>query len=164
MRTTLAAIMGDPMKTDPADLTAIEARQLVARRALSPVELADACIARVETLGHAVNAVVAWNPERVREEARAAEAKAAGGEPLGLLHGLPVGVKDMIDVTGLPTTFGSPIYKDNIATADDAIVAAMRREGAVALGKTNNPEFSAGANTINAVYGATGNPHDPTKS
>jgi amidase len=156
--------MGEQAKTDPADMTAIEARTLIARRALSPVELAEACIARVEAVDHAVNAVVARDFEHLRQEARAAEAKVAAGEPLALLHGLPVGVKDMIDVTGLPTTFGSPLFKDNIAVKDDAIVAALRRAGAVILGKTNNPEFSAGANTINAVYGATGNPHDPAKS
>jgi amidase len=156
--------MGEPMKTDPADMTAIEARLLIARRVLSPVELAEACIARVEAVHHAVNAVVARDFERLRGEARAAEAKVADGGPIGLLHGLPIGVKDLIDVTGLPTTFGSPLFKDNIAVKDDAIVAASRRAGAVILGKTNTPEFGAGANTINAVYGATGNPHDPMKS
>ena len=152
------------MKTDPADMTAIEARQSIARRALSPVELAEACIARTQAVNHAVNAVVAWDVDRTLDEARTAEAKTVTGEPLGLLHGLPFGVKDMIDVTGLPTTFGSVIFKDSIATKDDAIVIAMRKAGAVVLGKTNNPEFSAGANTKNAVYGATGNPHDPMKS
>jgi amidase len=152
------------MKTDPADMTAIEARQSIAGRVLSPVELAEACIARTQAVNHAVNAVVAWDFDRTLDEARAAEAKTVASEPLGLLHGLPFGVKDMIDVTGLPTTFGSTIFKDSIATKDDAIVAAMRKAGAVVLGKTNNPEFSAGANTVNAVYGATGNPHDPMKS
>ena len=156
--------MSTDTKTDPADMTAIEARRLIARRVLSPVELAQACIARTQALNHAVNAVVASDFDRTLDEARAAEAKTSTAEPLGLLHGLPFGVKDMIDVTGLPTTFGSPIFKDNIAVKDDAIVAAMRQAGAVVLGKTNNPEFSAGANTINAVYGATGNPHDPMKS
>ena len=86
------------------------------------------------------------------------------GKPLGLLHGLPVGVKDMIDVAGLPTTFGSEIFKDNIATKDSVLVKAIREAGAVILGKTNNPEFSAGANTRNKVYGVTANPYDLTKS
>lgn len=152
------------MKTDPADMTATQARALIGRRALSPLELADACIARTQAVNHAVNAVVAHDFGRLREEARAAEAMVAAGGPLGPLHGLPVGVKDMIDVSGLPTTFGSPLFKDNIASRDDAIVTALRGAGAVILGKTNNPEFSAGANTINAVHGATGNPHDPMKS
>ncbi|TYC68969.1 amidase [Stappia sp. BW2] len=150
--------------SDPADLTAIEARQLIGRRQLSPVELADACIARTEAINPAINAVVATDFDRLRDEAVKAEAAVHKGEPLGPVHGLPFGVKDMIDVTGLPTTFGSEIFKDNIATRDDAIVTAMRRAGAVVLGKTNNPEFSAGANTVNTVYGPTGNPHDPSKS
>lgn len=150
--------------TDPADLTACEARALIGRRALSPVELARACIERVRNLNPAINAVVAINEDAVMAEARTSEARQMSSDQLGAVEGLPFGVKDMIDVSGLPTTFGSLIYKDNIATRDDPIVAAMRREGAVVLGKTNNPEFSLGANTRNAVYGATGNPHDPTKS
>jgi len=150
--------------TDPADLTACEARALIGRRSLSPVELAEACLKRVERLNPAVNAVVAMDEQAVLEEARASEARQMAGEPLGAVEGLPFGVKDMINVRGLPTTFGSPIYRDNIAAADDPIVAAMRAAGGVVLGKTNNPEFSLGANTRNAVYGATGNPHDTTKS
>ena len=152
------------MSTNPADLTAVEARQLISRKQLSPVELADACIARTETINPAINAVVSWDFERMRTDAHKAEDAVMKGGPLGAVHGLPFGVKDMIDVVGLPTTFGSELFKDNIATKDDAIVAAMRRAGAVVLGKTNNPEFSAGGNTVNTVYGPTGNPHDPSKS
>lgn len=150
--------------TDPADLTACEARALIGRRRLSPVELAKACLKRVEQLNPAVNAVVAMDEEGVLEEARASEARQMAGEKLGPVEGLPFGVKDMIDVRGLPTTFGSPIYRDNVAGGDDPIVAAMRAAGGVVLGKTNNPEFSLGANTRNAVYGATGNPHDTSRS
>lgn len=151
-------------KSNPADLGALEARRLIGCKSLSPVELAKACIERVETLNPAVNALVARDFDRVLDEARSAEAKVMRNEALGPLHGLPFGVKDMIDVTGLPTTFGSEIYRDNIAVKDDAIVAAMRGAGGIPLGKTNNPEWSAGGNTRNAVYGATANPHDTTKS
>lgn len=152
------------LPTDPADLGAIEARDLIARRKLSPVELAEACIARTEAVNPAVNAVVAADFDRMLDEARVAEAQVMAHAPLGALHGLPFGVKDMIDVTGLPTTFGSELFRDNIARKDDAIVAAMRAAGGVVLGKTNNPEWSAGGNTRNAVYGATGNPYDVTKT
>ncbi|WP_118136126.1 amidase [Oceanicella sp. SM1341] len=152
------------LPTDPADLGALDARRLIARKALSPVELAEACIARVEALDHAVNALVAHDFEAVRAGARAAEAAVMSGAPLGALHGLPFGVKDMIDVTGLPTTFGSEIFRDNIAAKDDAIVAAMRAAGGLPLGKTNNPEWSAGANTRNRVYGVTPNPYDLTRT
>lgn len=152
------------VKTNPADLSAVEASRLIARKSLSPVELAKACIERVEQINPAINAVVAQNFDQVIADARAAEQQVMGNDPLGCLHGLPFGVKDMNDVKGLPTTFGSEIFRDNIATKDDAIVAAMRRAGAIPLGKTNNPDWSAGGNTINKVYGATGNPHDPSKS
>ncbi|WP_417712065.1 amidase [Roseibium aggregatum] len=150
--------------SDPADLTAIEARQLIGRRKLSPVELTEACIARTEAINPAINAVVASDFDRLRDEARKAEAAVMKGDALGAVHGLPFGVKDMIDVAGLPTTFGSDLFKDNIAVRDDAIVSALRLAGGLVLGKTNNPEFSAGGNTVNTVYGPTGNPHDPAKS
>ncbi len=80
------------------------------------------------------------------------------------LHGLPIGVKDLQETAGLRTTFGSPIFRDNIPAGDERMVAAVRAAGAIVVGKTNTPEFGAGANTRNAVYGATGNPFDPTKS
>lgn len=150
--------------TNPADLTAVEARQLISRRRLSPVELAEACIARVEAVNPAVNALVAHDFGQVLEDARAAEAKVAAGEELGPLHGLPVGVKDMTNVAGLRTTFGSEVFRDNVAPKDDAMIAAIREAGAVILGKTNVPEWSAGANTRNTIYGATGNPYDTAKS
>ncbi|MBP1847680.1 Asp-tRNA(Asn)/Glu-tRNA(Gln) amidotransferase A subunit family amidase [Rhizobium petrolearium] len=151
-------------KIHPADLDAMDARRLIGQRRLSPVELAEACIERVTQLNPAVNAIVAQDFDRVLTEARHAEQSVMRHEALGPLHGLPFGVKDMIDVQGLPTTFGSEIFRDNIAVKDDAIVAAMRRAGGIPLGKTNNPDWSAGGNTRNAVYGVTANPHDTTKS
>ncbi|WP_146590979.1 amidase [Puniceibacterium confluentis] len=150
--------------TDPADLSATEARRLIARRQLSAVELAEACISRVETLDHAVNAVVARDFDALRAGAKAADARQAAGKPLGALHGLPVAIKDMNDVAGLPTTFGSEIFRDNVPAQDDPLVAGLRAAGALPLGKTNNPEWSAGANTRNRVYGTTANPHDPRRS
>lgn len=146
--------------TDPADLGALEARRLIARRQLSPVELAEACIARVEALDPALNALVARDFDGLLRQARAAEAAVAAGDPLGPLHGLPVAVKDMIDVAGLPTTYGSEIFAHNIATHDDPIVVALRGAGAAPIGKTNVPEWSAGGNTRNRVYGVTANPYD----
>ena len=156
--------MPDISATDPADLGAIEARQLIARKQLSPVELAKACITRVKATDHAVNALIARDFEGLLDGASKAEQAVTNGEKLGPLHGLPFGVKDMIDVKGLPTTFGSEAFRDNIATKDDAIVAAMRKAGAIPMGKTNNPEWSAGGNTRNRVYGVTANPHDLTRT
>ncbi|MDD9720711.1 amidase [Sulfitobacter sp. PR48] len=150
--------------TNPASLGAIEARQLIARKQLSPVELAEACIARVETLDHAVNALIARDFDGMLGGAKKAETAVMSGAPLGALHGLPFAVKDMIDVAGLPTTFGSEAFADNIATGDDAIVAAMRAAGGLPMGKTNTPEWSAGANTRNRVNGVTANPYDLTRT
>ena len=86
------------------------------------------------------------------------------GDSLGPLHGLPLGVKDLIDAKGLPTSFGSVLFADNIAAEDEAIVAMLKRAGAIVVGKTNVPEWGAGGNTRNALHGATGNPFDPERS
>ena len=150
--------------SNPADLTASEARRLIARKALSPVELATACLARADQIDPAVNALIARDDAATLTAARKAEAAVMAGNALGALHGLPFGVKDMLDVAGLPTTFGSEAFRDNIATQDDALVAAMRAAGGIPLGKTNNPEWSAGGNTRNRVYGATANPYDLAKT
>ena len=150
--------------TEPCDLSATEARALIGRRALSPVELLESCIGRIEATDHAINAMVARDFERARKAAREAEAAVMQGERLGALHGLPVGIKDLTETAGLRTTFGSPLYRDHVPAQDETIVADLRGAGAIVIGKTNTPEWGAGANTRNAVYGATGNPHDPTKS
>ncbi|MGA6097537.1 amidase [Stutzerimonas marianensis] len=148
----------------PCDLSAVTARRLMASKKLSAVELTESCIARAEAVNPAVNPLVASNFDAMRAEAQAAQRIIDRGEPLGVLHGLPLCVKDMVDVAGLPTTFGSEIYADNIARCDDPMVAQLRGEGAVVMGKTNNPEWSAGGNTRNAVYGVTANPFDLTRS
>jgi Asp-tRNA(Asn)/Glu-tRNA(Gln) amidotransferase A subunit family amidase len=150
--------------TRPCELTATEARRLVAIKQLSPVELLDDCIARIEAVNPAVNAVVATCYERARAEATAAEQAVARGHGLGPLHGLPLGVKDLVRTEGLRTTFGSLIYEHHVPDADDRIVAALRRAGAIVVGKTNTPEFGAGANTVNRVYGATRNPFDTART
>ena len=148
----------------PCDLTARAARALIGAKRLSPVELVESCIARIEAVDHAVNAMVARDCERARLAAKAAEAAVARGDDLPPLHGLPFGVKDLEEVAGLRTTWGSPIFRDHVPTRDQLIVANIRRAGGIVLGKTNTPEWGAGANTRNAVYGATGNPFDPTRS
>ncbi|MBR0839062.1 amidase [Bradyrhizobium liaoningense] len=150
--------------TEPCDLSAVAARALIGQRKLSPVELTDSCIRRIEAIDPAVNAVVARSFEAARNTAREREAAVMRGDALGAVHGLPLGVKDLIDAEGLPTSFGSVLFADNIAKQDEAIVAMLKREGAIVIGKTNVPEWGAGGNTRNAVYGATGNPFDPDRS
>lgn len=139
-------------------LSAVELRRRIGTKEISPVELLEACIERIERINPAVNAVTAVCYERARGEAKAAEKAALEGEPLGLLHGLPTGIKDLDETGGLLTTYGSPLYRDFVPERDGAMVARVRAAGAVVVGKTNVPEFGAGANSRNFVFGATGNP------
>lgn len=150
--------------TEPCDLTAVDARRLIGQKRLAPSELLTSCIARIEAVDHAVNAMPARDFDRARAAARDADDAVTRGHPLPALHGLPIGIKDLQETAGLRSTFGSVIYRDHIPAKDEQIVAAVRAAGAIVVGKTNTPEFGAGANTRNAVYGATGNPFDPLKS
>ncbi|MSO85590.1 MAG: hypothetical protein EXR04_06535 [Rhodospirillales bacterium] len=150
--------------TEPCDLSAVAARRLIGQKALSPVELLQSCMERIEAVNGAVNAFVALDIARARKAAKAAEVQQMKGDPLGPLHGLPIGVKDLDATEGLRTTWGSRLYKDHVPTADALHIRNIRTHGGIVLGKTNTPEFGAGSNTINAVYGATGNPFDPKKT
>ena len=150
--------------TTPCDLSALEARRLIGRKALSPVELVASCIDRIQEVDGALNAITALDAERATATAKTAEQQIVNGEALGILHGLPVGIKDLQATRGLRTTWGSLLYKDHIPDRDDPMVANIRDEGAIVLAKTNTPEFGAGANTTNRVFGATDNPFDPTKT
>jgi len=149
---------------EPCDLDAVEARRLIGCKRLSAVELVESCIARILAVDPAVNAMVARDFDRARAAALACDATTMQGGTLGPLHGLPLGVKDLEDVAGLRTTYGSVLFRDHVPSRDQRIVQAARQAGAIVLGKTNTPEWGAGANTRNAVYGATGNPFDPMRS
>jgi len=144
--------------------TARELRALIGKKQLSPVEVFDAFRAQIETVNPAVNAFVATDFEQARAQAMAAEDAVMKGERLGLLHGLPVGIKDLQLTKGLRTTFGSLVYKDNVPEVDELMIRRIRAAGGIVIGKTNTPEFGSGANTINRVYGATVNPFDLGKS
>ncbi len=149
------------MREELLNLSAVELRRRIGTKEISPVELLDACIARIERINPAVNAVTAVCYERARQEAKVAERAVMRGDALGLLHGLPAGIKDLDETGGLLTTYGSPLYRDFVPERDNAMVARVRAAGAVVVGKTNVPEFGAGANSRNFVWGATGNPFDP---
>ncbi|MDX1540020.1 MAG: amidase [Geminicoccaceae bacterium] len=150
--------------TEPCDLAAVEARRLIGTKALSPVELLASCRARIEVVNSRVNAFVTFCWDRAEMEAKAAERAVMAGEPLGPLHGLPLGVKDLAVTEGVRTTFASPQFADWVPEADERQVAVCRAAGAIVVGKTNTPEFGAGANTVNHVFGATGNPFDLDKT
>ncbi|MEZ5236671.1 MAG: amidase family protein [Acidimicrobiales bacterium] len=145
----------------PTELDAVEARRLIGAKALSPLELFDACLAQIAAVNPAVNALVTVAAERGRAEAAAATEAVARGEPLGPLHGLPVAVKDIQLTEGITTTFGSTDFASFVPRADAGIVRRIRAAGGIVIGKTNIPEFSIGANTVNRLFGATGNPFDP---
>jgi amidase len=150
--------------TEPCDLSAVEARGRILARSLSPVELLQSCVARIEKTNRAVNAIVAIDVEAARKRADAIEQALRRGEGVGLLAGLPIGVKDLQATAGLRTTSGSLLFKDHVPVEDEQSVANVRKAGGVILAKTNTPEFGAGGNTTNRVYGPTGNPFDPAKT
>jgi Asp-tRNA(Asn)/Glu-tRNA(Gln) amidotransferase A subunit family amidase len=147
--------------TEPCELPAVAARRLIGQRRLSPVELLDSCLARIAAVNPAVNAITAMDAEAARDAAKRAEDDAMRGAALGPLHGLPLGIKDLEATKGLRTTWGSPLFADHVPAEDESMVADLRAAGGIILGKTNVPEFGLGANSRNAVYGATGNAFDP---
>jgi amidase len=151
------------MASDLAYRSATELRQLIASREVAVREVVDACLAQVESQNDCINAVVTLNP-RVLDEARDADARLARGDEPGLLCGLPVGIKDVTPVASLRTTYGSPIYAEHVPEEDALVVQRLRRAGAIVLGKTNTPEFAAGGNTFNDVFGRTRNPWDWSRS
>jgi Asp-tRNA(Asn)/Glu-tRNA(Gln) amidotransferase A subunit family amidase len=142
-------------------LSAVELRKRIGTKEISPVELVAAAIERIEAINPAVNAIAATAYDRARREAKEAEAAVLRGDPLGPLHGLPTGIKDLHETEGLLTTYGSQLYRDFVPKADCAMVALVRKAGAIVVAKTNVPEFGAGANSRNPVWGATGNPFNP---
>lgn len=144
-------------------MPAHEMRRRISRREVSPLEVAEACLAQIEAINPIINAMVTLS-ERVLDDARAAEAALIRGDAHGLLHGLPVGIKDVTPVAGLRTTYGSPLYANYVPAEDALIVQRLRAAGAIILGKTNTPEFAAGGHTFNEVFGRTGNPWNPALS
>jgi amidase len=151
------------VKPTLADRPATELRELVGRREVSAVEVLEACLDRVRRRNDVINAVVTLN-ERAMDDARALDERLARGENPGSLCGLPVGIKDVTPVAGVRTTFGSPLYADYVPDEDAWVVRRLREAGAIILGKTNCPEFAAGGNTFNEVFGRTRNPWDTNKS
>jgi amidase len=145
------------------DRPATEIRELVAGRQVSAREMLEATRARIASVNPSLNALVTFN-ERADDEARAVDEALARGETPGLLCGLPVGIKDVTPVAGVRTTYGSPIFANHVPDRDAVIVERLRRAGAIIVGKTNCPEFAAGGNTFNEVFGRTRNPWDPSKS
>jgi len=139
-------------------MPATEMIAAIKKKTLSPREIVEALLARVEKINPKVNAYCTVVPEMALEAAKKAEAEIRQGGKLGPLHGIPVSIKDLTLTAGIRTTFGSKIFEHHVPTEDALIVQRLKAAGAIVIGKTNTPEFGAGANTYNAVFGATRNP------
>lgn len=152
----------------PCAITAQDGTALaeaIARRELSSREVVSAFLDRIDALNPTFNAIVSlrgWDD--ILRDADAADARLAAGERPGLLHGLPIAIKDLMPTRDLRTTFGSPLFRDFIPDEDGLAAARIRAAGAVIVGKTNTPEFGLGSHTFNPVFGVTGNAFDPALS
>jgi amidase len=154
-----------PPGEDLCDTSAVDLAALIKARKASAREVMAAHLARIRKVNPTINAIVAkLDDDACLALADAADLRADKGETLGPLHGLPIAFKDLQPAVGFPLTRGSLIYKDFRPTEDSVLVGRLRRAGAVAIGKTNTPEFGMGSHTYNRVYGITRNPYDPSKS
>ena len=150
-----------------ASLTRKSAGELVAlvkSREITPVEILDAHLSVIDRINPQLNAIVTLAADQARVAALAAGDAVMRGDALGPLHGLPMGIKDITPTAGIRTTFGSPLFKDNVPVEDAEAVRRLKAAGAIILAKTNTPEFAAGANTFNDVFGVTRNPWNPALS
>jgi len=145
-------------------LTAAEMARRLRAKEISAREVMAAHLDRIAALNPRLNAIVTLDAGRAMDRAARADEALARGEAVGPLHGLPVAHKDLQVTRGMRTTFGSPIYRDFVPDEDALLVERLRAAGAIAVGKTNTPEFGAGSQTFNPVFGATLNPYDPTKT
>ena len=155
------------MATRPTELcfqSAVELARLIASGQVSAVEVMDAHLAQIERANPTLNAIVTLLADEAREDAAAADAALALHEAVGPLHGLPVAHKDLTRTKGIRTTFGSKVFEHFVPDEDALIVERLRAAGAITIGKTNTPEFGAGSQTFNDVFGATLNPYDVTKT
>jgi Asp-tRNA(Asn)/Glu-tRNA(Gln) amidotransferase A subunit family amidase len=152
------------MHDEFAWMPATEIAAAVRSKRLSPVEVTSALLDRIDALNPALNAYVLVTRDLAMKQAKAAEDAVMRGDDLGPIHGVPVSIKDLFDVAGLPTTKGSLVYKDNIASGYEYSVKRLLDAGGIHLGKTNTPEFGMLPTTENELFGATYNPWDITRT
>jgi amidase len=145
-------------------LSAVDLRALLANKQISATQLLEVHLARIDKVNPQINAIVTLAPEQARRRATEIDAQLHRGENPGLLAGLPVAHKDLADTQGIRTTYGSRLFAEHIPDRNALIVQRMIDAGAVTLGKTNTPEFGAGSQTFNEVFGATYNPYDLSKT
>jgi amidase len=152
------------LTNDICTLTAVEMARRIRAKELSAREVMRAHLDQIERVNPSVNAIVTLAAEPAMARAAAADEQLARGEAIGPLHGLPIAHKDLQPTKGMRTTFGSPIFRDHVPDEDSLLVERVRGAGAIAVGKTNTPEFGAGSQTFNPVFGSTLNPYDRTKT
>lgn len=152
------------MTTNLCFLPATELLHLLRNKEISAREVLSAHLTQIERVNPKVNAIVTLVAEQAIEEADRIDAEIMRGEVAGPLHGLPIAHKDLQNTRGIRTTYGSPIYRDFVPTTDSLVVERLKGAGAITIGKTNVPEFGAGSQTFNPVFGATRNPYDLTKT
>ena len=145
-------------------LSAVELARRIRDREVSAREVMEAHLAQIVRVNPQVNAVCTLVAEEALAEADAADGALAADESVGPLHGLPIGIKDLAETARIRTTYGSRIYASNVPEADAVIVERVKTAGAIVVGKTNTPEFGAGAQTFNEVFGETRNPYDLSKT
>lgn len=150
--------------TDINFMAAVELAQRIRSKDVSCVEVMQAHIEQIDRVNPKVNAIVTYHPDQALEGAKAADAALRREGDVGVLHGLPVAHKDLVDTAGVRTTYGSPIFAEHIPQQDMLIVERLKDAGAISVGKTNTPEFGAGSQTFNEVFGATLNPYDLSKT
>ncbi|MBI3684345.1 MAG: amidase [Acidobacteria bacterium] len=145
-------------------LSAIELARRIRSKQLSSREALEAHLRQIERINPKVNAIVTLVAEQAMARARQADEAAAKGRFFGPLHGLPIAHKDLQETKGIRTTYGSPIFKDYVPEHNTLLIERIQNAGAVTIGKTNTPEFGAGSQTFNPVFGATRNPYDVSKT
>jgi amidase len=145
-------------------MTATEMARRIRSKELSAREVMEVHLAQIEQVNPIVNAIITLLPEQAMAGALAADTALARGQEVGPLHGLPVAHKDLVVTKGIRTTWGSPLYKDFVPAQDALIVERLKKAGAITIGKTNVPEFGAGSQTYNEVFGETLNPYNLTKT
>jgi aspartyl-tRNA(Asn)/glutamyl-tRNA(Gln) amidotransferase subunit A len=146
--------------TGPTSLSLSDVSQLLRQKAISPVELTQACLARIEALNPALNAFITVTPESALAAAHSAEAQIARGHWKGPLHGIPIAVKDLLDTAGIRTTAASALFKDRVPAEDAEVVRRLRAAGAILLGKLNMHELAFGGSSAISYFGAVRNPWD----
>ena len=156
--------VGSTQANELCYLPATELAARIRRKDVSAREVLSAHLAQIERWNPRVNAIVTLVADRAMADAAKADEALARGDKVGVLHGLPIAHKDLVETAGIRTTRGSPFYRDNIPTSDAAIIKTLRAAGVVTIGKTNTPEFGAGSHTFNTIFGATKNPYDTGRS